>query len=289
MQSLWMIVASLLFACMGVCVKLGSAQFSAAELVFYRGFIALVLIYGYVSIAGLSLATRHWRTHVTRGLAGFFSIVLYFQAISMIPLAMAVTLNYTSPLFMALMLIFWERERLRPQLVAALVVGFIGVVLLLRPSWQAEQLIGGLLGLASGVVVSVAYLSVRKLGELGEPEWRTVFYFSLTAALGGLPWVLVGSWTDQPLHAIDTHGWLLLLGVGACGALAQLSMTRAYKYGRTMVSASLTYSTVVFASLFGIWLWDERLPWMAQTGIGMILISGILATAFSRAAPVEQD
>ncbi|MCX7177686.1 MAG: EamA family transporter, partial [Proteobacteria bacterium] len=74
-----------------------------------------------------------------------------------------------------------------------------------------------------------------------------------------------------------------------CGALAQLSMTRAYTYGRTMVSASLTYSTVVFASLFGIWLWDERLPWMAQTGIGMILISGILATAFSRAAPVEQD
>ena len=284
-----MIVASLLFACMGVCVKLGSAQFSAAELVFYRGFIALVLIYGYVSIAGLSLATRHWRTHVTRGLAGFFSIVLYFQAISMIPLAMAVTLNYTPPLFMALMLIFWERERLRPQLVAALVVGFIGVVLLLRPSWQAEQLIGGLLGLASGVVVSVAYLSVRRLGELGEPVWLTVFYFSLILALGGLPWVLVGIWTDQPLHAIDTRGWLLLLGVGACGALAQLSMTRAYKYGRTMVSASLTYSTVVFASLFGIWLWDERLPRMAQTGIGMILISGILATAFSRAAPVEQD
>ncbi|MCX7180503.1 MAG: DMT family transporter, partial [Proteobacteria bacterium] len=205
MQSLWMIVASLLFACMGVCVKLGSAQFSAAELVFYRGFIALVLIYGYVSIAGLSLATRHWRTHVTRGLAGFFSIVLYFQAISMIPLAMAVTLNYTSPLFMALMLIFWERERLRPQLVAALVVGFIGVVLLLRPSWQAEQLIGGLLGLASGVVVSVAYLSVRRLGELGEPVWLTVFYFSLILALGGLPWVLVGIWTDQPLHAIDTR------------------------------------------------------------------------------------
>lgn len=289
MQSLWMLAASLLFACMGVCVKLGSARFSAAELVFYRGFIALLLIYAYVSVAGLSLATPHWRTHISRGLAGLLSIVLYFQAISMIPLATAVTLNYTSPLFMALLLVFWERERLSPQLLAALVAGFIGVILLLRPSWQSEQLLGGLLGLASGMVVSIAYLNVRRLGELGEPVWRTVFYFSLILALGGLPWIVLGSWTDQPLHAIDARGWLLLLGVGGCGLLAQLGMTRAYKYGKTMVSASLTYSTVVFASLFGIWLWDERLPLIAQAGVGLILISGILATIFSRAAPIDQD
>jgi len=130
---------------------------------------------------------------------------------------------------------------------------------------------------------------VRKLGELGEPEWRTVFYFSLIATLGGLPWILVGNWNDQPLHAIDARGWLLLLGVGGFGSLAQLCMTRAYKHGKTMVGASLTYSTVVFASLFGIWLWDERLPMIAQFGVALILISGILATTYSRAAPAEQD
>ena len=284
-----MVAASLLFACMGVCVKLGSVQFSSAELVFYRGAIALLLIFAYVSFTGLSLATRHWRTHITRGFAGFVSIVLYFQAIGMIPLAMAVTLNYTSPLFLALLLVYWQRERIRPRLLVALAAGFIGVILLLRPSWHSEQLMGGLFGLGSGMIASIAYLNVRKLGELGEPEWRTVFYFSLIAALGGLPWILVGSWTDQPLHAIDARGWLLLLGVGGFGALAQLCMTRAYKYGKTMVSASLTYSTVVFASLFGIWLWDERLPLIAQLGVGLILVSGILATTFSRAAPAEQD
>jgi drug/metabolite transporter (DMT)-like permease len=289
MQSLWMIAASLLFACMGVCVKLGSVQFSAAELVFYRGLVALLLLYAYVSIAGLSLATRHWRTHISRGLAGFISIVLYFQAISMIPLAMAVTLNYTSPLFLALLLVYWQRERISARLLLALAAGFVGVILLLRPSWHSEQLSGGLLGLASGITASIAYLNVRKLGELGEPEWRTVFYFSLIATLGGLPWILVGNWNDQPLHAIDAGGWLLLLGVGGFGSLAQLCMTRAYKHGKTMVSASLTYSTVVFASLFGIWLWDERLPLVAQLGVALILVSGILATAYSRAAPAEQD
>ena len=289
MQSLWMVAASLLFACMGVCVKLGSAQFSAAELVFYRGLVALLLLYAYVSVAGLSLATPHWRTHIARGLAGFVSIVLYFQAIGMIPLAMAVTLNYTSPLFLALLLVYWQRERISLRLLVALAAGFLGVILLLRPSWHSEQLAGGLFGLGSGIIASIAYLNVRKLGELGEPEWRTVFYFSLIAAVGGLPWILVDSWTDQPLHAIDARGWLLLLGVGGCGALAQLCMTRAYKHGKTMVSASLTYSTVVFASLFGIWVWDERLPLVAQLGVGLILVSGILATSFSRAAPAEQD
>jgi len=284
-----MVAASLLFACMGVCVKLGSSQFSAAELVFARGAIALLMIFTYVRIAGLSLATPHWRTHLMRGLSGFISLVMYFYAIGLIPLATAVTLNYTSPLFLALLLAFWLRERIRPLLFVALAGGFVGVIVLLRPSWNEGQLAGGLFGLGSGVIASVAYLNVRKLGELGEPEWRTVFYFSLIAAIGGLPWVLAGIWTGQPLHVIDARGWVLLLGVGGFGALAQLCMTRAYKHGKTMVSASLAYSTVVFSSLFGIWLWDETLPVMALLGMALILASGIFATALSRAAPVEQD
>ena len=89
MQSLWMVAASLLFACMGVCVKLGSAQFSAAELVFWRGFIATLLIGAYVIVRRLTLATPHASTHVIRGLAGFAALVMYFYAISMIPLVAA--------------------------------------------------------------------------------------------------------------------------------------------------------------------------------------------------------
>jgi drug/metabolite transporter (DMT)-like permease len=285
MHSLWMVAASLLFACMGVCVKLSAERFSAAELVFYRGFIAVLLLFIYVRLAGLPLATQHWRVHVTRGFAGFVSLIMYFYAISLIPLATAVTLNYTSPLFLALLLAFWQRERVRPLLFVTLAAGFAGVALLLQPSLHSEQISGGLFGLGSGIISSVAYLNVRRLGELGEPEWRTVFYFSLIAALGGLPWVLAGN----PFHAIDAQGGLLLVGVGGFGALAQLCMTRAYKHGKTMVAASLAYSTVVFASLFGVWLWQETLPLSAWLGVGLIVASGGLTSAFSRAAPVEQD
>ncbi|HUW39274.1 MAG TPA: DMT family transporter [Rhodocyclaceae bacterium] len=285
MQSLWMVAASLLFACMGICVKLGSAQFSAAELVFYRGFVAMLLLFAYVRVAGLSLRTPYWRAHLTRGVAGFVSLVMYFYAISQIPLATAVTLNYTSPLFLALLLAFWQRERIRPLLFASLAAGFAGVALLLQPSFHSEEIAGGLFGLGSGIIASIAYLNVRRLGELGEPEWRTVFYFSLIAAVGGLPWVLVG----HPFHAIDGRGAWLLTGVGAFGALAQLCMTRAYSRGRTMVAASLAYSTVVFASIFGNWLWQDSLPLLAWVGVGLIVASGVLSGALSRGAPVEQD
>ncbi len=283
MQSLWMIAASLLFACMGVCVKLGSLQFSAAELVFWRGFIATLIIGGYVAVRRLPLATPHARTHATRGLAGFVSLVMYFQAISLIPLAAAVTLNYTSPLFLALLLALWLKEPVRCGLYAVLAVGFVGVILLLQPTLGGEQWLGAAYGLGSGIIASIAYLNVRRLGELGEPEWRTVFYFSAMSALGGLPWMLVAS----PFHAIDLGGWMLLVGVGGFGVLAQLCMTAAYKRGKTLVSASLAYSTVVFSSAFGVLLWDEVLPWLAWAGVLLIVVSGLAATTLSGRADTE--
>lgn len=284
MQSLWMIAASGLFACMGVCVKLGASLFSAAELVFYRGVIALVLLWGFVLVRRLPLATPHWRAHLGRGVTGSVSLVLYFYAISVLPLATAVTLNYTSPLFLALILAFWAGERVRGTLFVALALGLAGVVLLLRPSFEADRWLGGLAALASGAGAGIAYFNVRKLGRLGEPEWRTVFYFSLTSALIGVPWLLA----SQTVHAVSGEGALLVLGVGGFGALAQLAMTRAYKRGSTLVSASLAYSTVIFASLFGVLLWDEVLPLTAWLAIGLIVASGLLASAQSR-APAGQD
>lgn len=285
MSSLWMVAASLLFAAMGVCVKLGAEMFSAAELVFYRGFVSVLLLGGFIAWRGLPLATPYWREHFVRGLSGFVSLVAYFHAISLIPLATAVTLNYTSPLFLALLLVFWRGEKARPSLYVALAGGFAGVVLLLQPTLTPAQWWGGALGLASGVISSVAYLNVRRLGELGEPEWRTVFYFALWATLGGLPWFVAAG----PLHAIDARGWALLLGVGGFGTAAQLCMTAAYKHGKTLVAASLAYTTVMFSSVFGLLLWGESLPWLAWCGIVLIVASGVSATLRSRAAPTDVD
>ena len=284
MQSLWMIAASFLFACMGVCVKLAAQDFSAAEIVFYRSSISLVLMLVLVCLRGIPLATPHWRSQFWRGISGFVSLLLYFYAISMLPLATAVTLAYTSPLFLALYLGWFGKARLRGGMLGALALGFTGVVLLLRPTLHAEQLPGGLIGLGSGLMAGFAYYNVRVLGELGEVEERTVFYFSLLSTIASGVWM-----TLFEFHRVDLRSGFLLLGVATFATLAQLAMTRAYQRGKTLMAASLAYTTVIFASLFGWLIWRETLTLGAWLAIALIVASGVFATWFSRANPAGQD
>jgi len=283
MQSLWMIAASFLFACMGVCVKLAAATHSAVEITFYRSFISLILMFGLVRWRGVSLKTVHWRWQVSRGLVGFIALFAYFYAITLLPLATAVTLNYTSAIFLAIYLAL-AGMRMRTGILGALAIGLLGVALLLKPTIHADQLVGGLIGLGSGVLAGMAYFSVRELGARGEPEMRTVFYFSLVSS------VCAGGWLAfSELHAVDASSGLLLLGVASFATVAQLAMTRAYTRGKTLMSAALAYSTVIFSSLFGALFWGEVLDAEAWFAIGLIILSGIAATHFSRASPVEQD
>ena len=283
MQSLWMIAASFLFACMGVCVKFAAETHSAVEITFYRSFISLILMFGLVRLRGVSLATPHWRWQVTRGAVGFSALFSYFYAITLLPLATAVTLNYTSAIFLALYLGF-AGMRMRRGMLGALVLGLVGVIMLLKPTLHADQLVGGLVGLGSGVLAGMAYFSVRELGARGEPETRTVFYFSLVSSVGAAIWL---AFSD--MHAVDLRSGLLLLGVACFATVAQLAMTRAYSRGKTLMSAALAYSTVIFSSLFGMLFWGEVMDAASWLAIGLIVASGVAATHFSRANPAESD
>lgn len=284
MQSLWMIVASFCFACMGVCVKLAAESFSAAEIVFYRSAISLLLMFALIRLRGIPVATPHWRFQLLRAGSGFISLLLYFYAIAMLPLATAVTLSYTSPLFLTVYLAWFGKMRLRGGMLGALLLGFLGVALLLQPTLRADQMLGGLIGLGSGVMAGLAYYNVRELGARGESEARTVFYFSLLSTVASALWMVLFEF-----HPVGLRDAVLLFGVAAFATLAQLAMTRAYKRGKTFVSASLAYSTVIFASLFGALIWAETLSVGAWLAIALIIASGIFAAGFSRANPAEQD
>jgi drug/metabolite transporter (DMT)-like permease len=280
MKSSWMLVAATLFALMGVLVKQASAHFSSPELVFYRSIFGLVAIW--LGIVWQSrqvfapLATQHLMTHFWRGLAGFIALVLFFYALAHLPLATAVTLNYTAPLFLAVLSVVWLREQHGRGFLFAVLFGFVGIVLLLRPQLQTDTWRPALAGLVSGMLAAVAYVNIKRLGKLGEPEWRVVFYFTLLATLGGGGWMLLVGF-----HAPQIADLPVLVGIGISATLAQLALTRAYHRGRTLTVGALAYSTVVFSALYGVLWFGERLPPIAWLGMALIVAAGILAVRVS--------
>ena len=267
-----MLAAGFLFGCMGVFVKLSAAHFSSGELVFYRSLFGLLLVFVMLRGRKLSLATPHVMGHVWRGLSGTAAMILFFYCITVLPLATAITLNYTSSLFLTTLTLLVYKDRFHLPLTSALVLGFAGVVLLLRPTLDHDQLLPGLLGLTSGLLAGVALLNVRQLGRLGEPAVRIVFYFNVIATLASGLWML-----HAPLHPLTLERLPLLMAIGACATLAQLAMTRAYRLGQTLTVSSLSYSTIAFASLLGMLLWHEVLPLAGWLGMLLIITSGVLS------------
>ena len=267
-----MLVSGFLFACMGVLVKLSAVYFSSIELVFYRSMIGFLIICVIVSVRHLPLSTLYWKNHCWRGLSGLGSVLMFFYCITQLPLATAVTLNYTSPLFLTLLTTMILKDHFQWLLAVAVVLGFAGVVLLLRPSLQEDQWSGGLIGLASGFFAAIAYLNIRHLGNLGEPDWRVVFYFTLISTIITSIWMLFNTF-----HPITPVNFLLLLGIGITATMAQLALTRAYRTGKILVVGALAYSTVVFASLWGILIWGELLSLTSWLGIGLIVAGGLLS------------
>ena len=123
-------------------------------------------------------------------MVGVVSLWLWFYGISKLPLATAVTLNYMSPIWMAAFLFcagWWHsKDHVEWPLVGAILLSFVGVTLVLQPAFEARQWLGAITTLFSGMLSAAAYLQVRRLSQLGEPEYRVVFYFSLMNLMAGL-------------------------------------------------------------------------------------------------------
>lgn len=272
-----MLAAGAGFALMSVFVKLGSAVFSSQELVFWRSAIGMLVVAAMIAVRpghglrALAEGGQGW-LHLRRGLVGFAALVAFFYSIVHLPVSVAITLNYTSPLFLALLMPIWLGERPCAAQYLAVAFGFVGVVLLLQPWREEGNLVAGLAGLFSGFMAALAYIHVRQLGQRQEPEWRTVFWFTLICTVGALLLVLPAGWQWPRYGDLP-----LLLAIGAAATVGQLAMTRAYRRGKTVVVASLAYSTVVFGSLLDALIWKVELSPVAWAGIGVTVAAGIWA------------
>ena len=284
MTSSWMLVAGLLFAAMGLFVKLASAHFGAAEIAFYRSFITMVVAFAVLHWQGVTVKTTYFQGHAVRGIVGGISLIGFFYAIAELPLATALTLNYTSPIFLAIATVVVLGERFSSWLVVAIVTGFVGVALLLQPTFEEGKSGPAMIGLFSGVLAAWAYLAVRTLGRMGETDWRVVFYFGLTAS------VLCGIWQGVTARftSLTWETAAILAAVGLSGTAAQVAMTRAWRTGNTLVVGSLSYSTLVFAALLAFAVYREVPSMLEWAGMAVIIVSGLIAMRVEKKEQVEE-
>jgi S-adenosylmethionine uptake transporter len=286
MQALWMVLGAFWFATMAVGIKFASHSFSTAELVFYRGLVSVLFMAIVVRARGVQLRTTLPMMHLWRSAVGVMSLGLWFYAIAHLPLATAMTLNYMSAVWVAAFVVggalLYGNAQNQGPLLGTVMLGFVGVAMTLQPTIGQDQLFAGVLGLLSGMSAALAYVQVGALGRLGEPEERTVFYFSIGTALAGGMGMLFTNITPWAQVRWQDAAWLVPIGVFA--SLGQWCMTRAYRQGATLVVASLQYSGIVFSVAYGLWLFEDHMSTVSWLGMGVIVISGILATLLRQRA-----
>lgn len=285
MQALWMLLACVCFGTMGMMVKLVADDVSLATVVFFRGAVPLLLLATWAMARGHSLKSPVLHLHAKRNGAGIVAMWCGFYATSHLPLATATTLLYTSPIFIALIM------RLRgpssqavdqaaaKQQTAMIVLGFLGVVLVLQPHVSAGLGVYAAIGLIAGMVSAVAYLQLKSLGNVNEPEWRTVMYFAVTAAFTSLLAMLATS--DPMIHGafleLGAWTWLWLIGLGFFGGAGNLALTRSFGSGSTWMSAALQYMTILVSAVYGWAAFNDVPNLVSWIGGAVIMACGALS------------
>lgn len=283
MQALWMLAASLCFAVMGAMIKLASEHSaSLGEIVLARGLVPVVLIGSWALLKGLPLHSPVARLHIRRSGFGLVAMVLGFYSTTHLPLSTSTTLMYTSPLFLALILRFYYKQVNSRLENLCIVLGFLGVLCILQPVFGRAEMLIALIGLCGGGVSALAYLQLKSLGQVNEPEWRTVFYFGLTASLMSLSYIAVAGHFTVADSRQPMLGLVYLLGVGFFGGSGNLAVTRSFGSGSTWLSASLQYTTILFAAGLGVTVFGDTPKAGTWLGIVLIVACGGLSTWATR-------
>lgn len=271
----WMVISCFSFSTMGVFVKLGSSSLTTAELMFYRALIALLVLLAIVrpKWQTLKVTGNIMRLHFSRSMCGAISMMMGTYAMAHLPLPTAVTLQNTAPIFLMLLIALFHKVLPQRLQAFSIALGFTGVVLLLRPTLSSNSWFAGAMGLLSGLFTAGSMFNIRELSKVGEPEWRTVLFFLITST------ILSGIWMLAQPYAMASLNWtnigiIIAMGIGA--SAGQMTITRAYSKGKSLVVASLQYLTVAFTSIYGMLIWNDKLPMLSYGAMALIASAGIL-------------
>lgn len=271
--------ASMLMAAMGAFIKVASQDINNNMVVFLRNAFGLAfLLPGLLQLGPGLMRTRRLPAHLGRSLAGLAAMYCFFYAIAHMNLAEAVLLNFSSPVFTALLAALWLKESLSRMTLAAVLAGLLGIGLILKPV-PGHFTPVALIGAASALLAAVAMVNIRSMAAT-EPTWRIVLYFStISTAASAVP--LAWDWQTPSGGAL-----LAMAAAGLCASVGQLLLTYSYASAPAAKVGTINYSTVIFAGLFSWWFWNERPDWASMLGALLVIGAGVLVV---KRSPGEAD
>jgi len=265
-----MLLSILLFSLMDANVKWLGATYPTSQIMFFRCALALVPVLVIIAMRGgmVILRTRQKKLHLLRSLMGVSAMGLAFYAFSLMPLAEAVSLLHTAPLFMTALSVLLLREKVGLRRWSAVLLGFAGMLLVIRPGAGMLES-GSLYMLAAAFLIGGTTIVIRILGRLDDPVCIT-FYFTATGVVVSLFGLLLQGWI-----APDGGDLLLLILVGLLGGMAQYLMTLSYQNLAVAIVAPLKYLTIVSGGLIAYLVWGEVPDLQSVCGISVIVASGL--------------
>lgn len=266
--ALLLILGELLLAVMAAMIKHVSAELPSEVIVFFRNLLGLMILMPMlINHGGLrGLHTRRIGIHLFRAATGVGAMFCFFYAIAHIPLAEAVLVKMTAPFFLPLVGWLWLGDRIGTRTFWAIVVGFVGVTIVLRPAGDPNPVL--LVALLGALLMSLAKVSIRRMADT-EPPRRIIFWFGVFSTLiSAVPL----AWA-RPLPSPEHWPWLI--GIGLLATVAQLAMTTAYQIATPGRIGVYNYTSVVWAALLGWMFWGELLHWSTAAGMALIVAAGV--------------
>ena len=266
------LLAILLLATLSALIKIAETRgVKLAEIMFFRQGCAIPVVVAYMMIAGPGLGavkSNAFRGQLVRATIGLTGMAFNFGAVLLLPLAEATTLAFTVPIFATILGALVLREPTGWHRWGAVIVGFLGVLIVTQPGSGHLPLTGVLVGLTSSIFVAIVAIQLRQIGKVDLPV-TTVFWFS---TLSMIPLAIIYPFYAQPHDALT---FAVLVAMGLFGGLGQIAFTAALKYAPVSTVMPMDYSSLIWATLYG-WLLFGVLPtpW-TWIGAPVIVLSGL--------------
>ncbi len=271
-----LILAVFLFTSIAAIVKWLSVFLPNESIVFFSLFFMMMILLPWVLRQGITkIRTQHFRFHLVRSLSGLGAMYCLFYAYANMPLAEAIVIKMTMPFWLIIISFWWLKEAVSKKTGWAIVVGFFGVVVILKPGFVTLELVF-MIVLVGSFFEALAMSAIRRMAKT-ETSLQIVFYFTLISTIiSAIP--LSWAWVTPTWQA-----WLLLLLIGIVSTIAQLLRTQAYQRAPAAKIAPFTYISVILATLYGWLFWHEMIDFWFLMGTGLIISAGLLITQSHRA------